>query len=61
MKIYLMNKDVNIVGKGDIAYYEQYLHLSLCFQKSSAEDASKCVCKGERVNKILQYTWSNGR
>ena len=41
----------NIVEKGEIVHYEQLLLLSQCFQKSSAANASECVCRCERVNK----------
>ena len=33
----------NIVGKGEIAHYEQFLGFPQCFQKLSAHDASKLV------------------
>ena len=36
----------NIVGKGEIARYEQFLLFPQCFQKLSVDDASK------------QYLWS---
>ena len=31
----------NIVGKGEIAHYEQFLFFPQCFQKLSVADASK--------------------
>ena len=37
------------MAKGEIACFEQFLHLSQCFQKSSAADASESVYKWERV------------
>ena len=39
----------NIVAKGGIACFEQFLLLSQCFQKSSAADASESVYMWERV------------
>ena len=33
----------NIVGKGEIAHYKQFLLFPQCFQKLSAVDASKWV------------------
>ena len=33
----------NIVGKGEIAHYEQFLLFPQCFQKLSVVDASKRV------------------
>ena len=46
----LLNRDENIVANREIVHYEQYLHLPHCIQiKSSARDASKYVCKWERV------------
>ena len=38
-----------ILGKGEIAHYEQFLFLSQWFQKSSAADVWKCVCMWKRV------------
>ena len=46
----LWQKVENIVTKGEIARFVQFLLLSLCFQKTSAAYASECVCKWERVN-----------
>ena len=36
-------KQKNIVGKGEIPRYEQYLHFPQCFQKLSVVDGSKRV------------------
>ena len=36
MKFYLPTKVENIVAKGEIAHFEQFLLLSQCFQESSA-------------------------
>ena len=36
------------MAKGEIAHYEQFLLLSLCFQKPSAAEASESVCMRER-------------
>ena len=41
MKVSLPKKVENIVEKGDIAHFEQFLLLSQYFQKSSAVDASE--------------------
>ena len=43
MGIYLSGLVENIVGKGEIARYEQFLLSPLCFQKLSVVDASKLV------------------
>ena len=43
------NKIENINAKGEIACFEQFLLFSQCFQKSSAEEASKSVYLWERV------------
>ena len=45
----------NIVAKGEIARFEQFLLLSKCFQKSSAADASKCVYMWERIKRQLNF------
>ena len=44
---------LNIVAKGEIARFEQFLFLSQFVQKSSAADASECVCMWERVKFII--------
>ena len=49
----------NIVAKGEITRFEQFLHLSQCFQKSSAADASKFVYNLERV-KFRKGEGTNG-
>ena len=49
----MLEKVKNIVAKGDIAYYQQYLLLSQCFQKLSATYLSKCVCKWDRAKECL--------
>ena len=41
MEIQLSDKVENIVGKGEIAHYEQFLLFRQCFQKLSVVDASK--------------------
>ena len=41
MGIQLSDSVENIVGKGEIAHYEQFLHFPQCFQKLSIVDASK--------------------
>ena len=43
-----MNEVENIVAKGEIAHYEQFLLLQHCFQKSSAAEASESVYMSER-------------
>ena len=49
MMMSLLNRVENIVANGEIVHYEQFFHFPHCFQKSFAADASKCVCKWERV------------
>ena len=43
MEIELSTRVENIVGKGQIARYEQFLLFPQCFQKVSLIDVSKCV------------------
>ena len=43
MGIQLSDWVENIVGKGEIACYEQFLRFPQCFQKLSSVDASKWV------------------
>ena len=50
MKEQLLNKLENIVAKGNIVHYEQFLNMSQCFKKSSAAEASESVCMWESVN-----------
>ena len=45
-----MNRVKYIVAKWEIAYEEQYLHLSQGCQRLSAVDAASCVCKLEKVH-----------
>ena len=41
------SKDLeNIVGKGEIARYEQFLLFPQCFQKTYTTDAMACLGKG---------------
>ena len=40
MEVLLLNTLENILANEEIAQYEQFLHLSECFQKSSAAEAS---------------------
>ena len=40
------------MSKGEIDH-----HLSLCFHKSSAADASQCICMLERVNYTFVEGW----
>ena len=40
---------INIVAKGEIAQYEQFLLLPQYFSKSTVKDALECVCKCDRV------------
>ena len=62
----------NIVTDEEIAHYEQFLHLSQCYQKLSAAHASKCenafarqkcVCRWEEVNNLSintpEWKWRN--
>ena len=41
MRTQLSDRVENIVGKGEIARYEQFLLFPQCFQKLSVVDASK--------------------
>ena len=50
MKEKLLNKVENIVTKGEIACFEQFLLSSQCFQWSSAAMALESVSMWERVN-----------
>ena len=43
MGIQLFDLVENIVGKEEIARYEQFLLFPQCFQNMSVVDASKCV------------------
>ena len=56
MKEQLLNKVENIVAKGKIAYYEQYLLLPQCFQKLSAakqSTAKESVCGKTSYRRFL--------
>ena len=44
-----------MVGKGEIAHYEQFLLLPQCFQKACFPGASKGVIVWEWVNAFLPY------
>ena len=56
MKTYLFNRVENIVSKGEIARFEQFLLLSQSFQKSSAAEASESVCgKDLRPGSYINY------
>ena len=54
----LWRKVENIVAKGEIARFVQFLLLSLCFQKPSAAEASESVYMRERVNHFPGYNTS---
>ena len=43
MEIRISDRVENIVGKGEIARYEQFLHFQQCFQKESIIDVLKRV------------------
>ena len=45
----LLNGVENIVINGEIAHFQQFIHLSQCFQKSSVAKASVSVCMWERA------------
>ena len=47
----------NIVGKGEIARYEQFLLFPQCFQKPSFVDTLKWVSMEERVNLAIKLTF----
>ena len=49
-----MNKVENIVAKGEIARFEQFLLLTQCFQMSSAAEASESVYMREKAKKKLR-------
>ena len=50
MKVKQLNRVENMVTKGEIANYEQFLLLSQGFQKTLAEEASESIYMRERVN-----------
>ena len=54
MKVKLLTTFENIVAKGEIARFEQFLLLSECFQKSSASESSESVYKSERYTSAFQ-------
>ena len=58
MLTYLLNRVENIVSKGEIARFEQFLLLSQSFQKSTAKEASASVYMWERVtsHKLIHRT-----
>ena len=47
----------NIVGKEEIACYEQFLLFPQCFQKLSVDDALKWVSMELRVNGLHIYVF----
>ena len=49
MGIQLSDREENIVGKEEIARYEQFLLFPQCFQKLSIVDAFNLVSKEQRV------------
>ena len=53
MRVYLLKKVENVVAKGEIARFEQFIRLSLCFQKSSAAEASESVYMWKRVKQLF--------
>ena len=59
MEIQISDRLEKIVGKGEIARYEQFLLLPQCFQKLSAHDASKWVSVEQRVK--TETSHSNGK
>ena len=48
----------NIVGKGEIACYEQFLFFPQCFQKACFPGASKGVIVWEWVKRITRGAWA---
>ena len=46
----------NIVAKGEIARFEQFLPLSLCFQNPSAAEASESVYMRESLKHFRHAT-----
>ena len=53
MEVSFLNRVDNIVAKGEIAHYEQFLLLPQGCQNSSAADASESVCMWERVKSLV--------
>ena len=51
-----MNRDENIVAKGEVSLvFEQFLLLTQCLPKSSAANASENICMWERSNPYLTF------
>ena len=61
MMMVLLHRDENIVGNGEIAHHEQFLHLPHCFQNvfktSSVAVASKRVSNWESVKSHTAERW----
>ena len=55
MKEKILIKVENIVAKGEIAHYELFPHLSQCFQKPYAAEASASFCM-RAIIKIIYFT-----
>ena len=56
-----MNKDTNILTKGEITFYEQFLLLPQCLHNVYAAEASESVYMLERVKITLDkicYIWT---
>ena len=57
MIISVFDRDENIVGKGEIARYEQFLLFPQCFHKASFPEASKGVIVWEWVKCKVTVTY----
>ena len=55
MIISVFDRAENIVGKGEIARYEQFLLFPQCFQKASFPEASKGVIVWELVKYFVSH------
>ena len=54
MKVQLLNSVENIVRKGEMAHYEQFLLLQKYFQESST--ALNCIIQWKRINLLKPDT-----
>ena len=54
MMIKLLKRFENIVANGEIAHYEQFLHLPHSFQKSTAADTTKCMTYLTRMERVAK-------
>ena len=54
MKEKLLNKVWNIIAKGEMAEYEQFLFLPQCLQESYAAELPKSIYRLEMVKQIAK-------